>query len=68
MHLMDERPAQFGGKCLHFSGRRVTRLATSLKQIRQEQDIDRAFGGDASPVSYSYVRISRGALSAGAKP
>jgi hypothetical protein len=39
MHLLDGKPAEFDAErnYMYFAGKRVTRFATSLAQIRREQ-------------------------------
>lgn len=66
MHIMDGTPAAFDGKKLVFQPKSVSRLATSLRQIRREHQQSNAYyterhGADRS--EYSYVRIPRTALS-----
>ena len=65
MHLIDRLPAQYWpDQQICFAGKRVTRFATSLKQIRKEQKKSKAWRkrslgirGDEDIFSYGYIRI-----------
>jgi hypothetical protein len=62
LHVMNGAPAQFqpSTKTIVFAGKHCSRLATSLKQIRREQAIDRATVAGtnmANTYDLSYVRI-----------
>lgn len=64
MHTLDGRPAEWQSrtKTVVYSGRRVTRFATSLQQIRREQALSIEHYGDADGENYDYVRIARAAF------
>lgn len=67
MHLMNGMPAQFekranGTGCLVFCGRQCSRLATSLKQIRREQDLSQRYYSDGT--FYGYLLITTSAARA----
>lgn len=60
MHTINGRPGQFqpSTKGICFAGKACTRLATSLKQIRTEQKIDRAnVSANCAPYELGFVRI-----------
>jgi hypothetical protein len=63
MHILDKAPAEFMDGHIVFAGRRVGTLATSLKQIRREQAVDKLWcanrGIAFTDAAYSYIRISR---------
>lgn len=62
MHIMDGQPAEFQDGHLVYSGKRVGKLATSLRQIRREQEADRKWYArrhNQTGCVYSYVRIKK---------
>lgn len=61
MHMLDDSPAYWERNHIVFAGKRVRVLATSLEQIRREQQLDTAWCArhEVSPCRYSYIRIAR---------
>lgn len=60
LHTLDGKPAFFNGEYIHFSnGERGGQLATSLQQIRREQELSNALYGyrDDDLERYGYVRV-----------
>lgn len=67
MHTIDGEPAVFTDERfprIHFAGKTVTGLATSLKEIREQQRrVQRADAKDGvGPFKYGYVRITTRAV------
>lgn len=63
MHMVDGSPAEFSNGAIWFAARRgrPCLLATSLRQIRREQKINRVYdaeNGHDGEFSYGYQRVA----------
>lgn len=66
LHLLNGEIAQYDERDgrLAYEFKRITKFATSLRQIRREQEKSKGFYGDPTD-RYEYIRVARSALRRG---